>query len=212
MGVEVRQVLARGASAVAFSALLLWSTPPADAAQPTNCQAVTRGSLADVAAAPGLIVVADVQRINEPGTPASDTFAIREIIRLPPDPVFDLSNGTLATAWNECWDGLQPGDRIVAIFPFPDAVVHERSVAWRIETDGTVTQVSHQDVTGVPVTSDELIRILRANASGVPDTSATLAPLAPATVMPIAAGLAFAVSLVGALVVLGRRGRHARQP
>ncbi len=173
------------------------------------CPAVTHGTLGAVARQPGLIVVADVEGIDQPGTPATDTLAIREIIRQPPNPVFgDLGAGTLTVPSNACWEGLRPGDRVVAVFPYPDGLVAERSVAWRVDRGGGVSQVSHQDVTGVPATAARLIAALRRVASGLPETS-TLPPaesrsaIAPQALWPV-----FALSVLAMLAALPHRSRR----
>ena len=75
---------------------------------------------------------------------------------------------------NDCWQSLRPGDRIIAIFPSPDTLVAERSVAWRVGPGDRVEQSSSQDVTGVPTTTNALIETLQRLVARVPATSTDL--------------------------------------
>lgn len=171
----MRRLVARVGIALVVGTFLIApsaSIPPAAAAA---CPAVTHGTLAEVVASPGLILVADVIAIRELGTPAVDRLAVREIIRPEiPDQGLDLRAGVLTVPSNECWQGLRPRDRVIAIFPSPDTLVAERSVAWRVGPGGRVEQSSSQDVTGVPTTATALIETLQRLVAGVPATSTDL--------------------------------------
>ena len=126
-------------------------------------------------ASPGLIVVADVIALRQGDTPAVDKFAVRQVIRPEvPDQGLDLRAGVLTVPSNDCWQGLRPGDRIIAIFPSPDTLVAERSVAWRVGPGDPVEQRSSQDVTGVPTSATALIETLQRMVAGVPATSTDL--------------------------------------
>lgn len=137
----MRQFVARVGIALVVGTLLIApsaSIPPAAAAA---CPAVTHGTLAEIVASPGLIVVADVIALRQGDTPAVDQFAVKQVIRPEvPDQGLDLRAGVLTVPSNECWQGLRPGDRIIAIFPSPDTLVAERSVAWRIGAGDRVEQ------------------------------------------------------------------------
>ncbi len=142
---------------------------------PIPCTAVTHGTLAEVAASPGLIVVADVIALRQGDTPAVDQFAVKQIIRPEVlDQGLDLRAGVLTVPSNECWQGLRPGDRIIAIFPSPDTLVAERSVAWRVGPGDRVEQSSSQDVRGVPTSATALIQALKRVPAGLPPTSTDL--------------------------------------
>ncbi len=146
---------------------------PADAAAP--CTAVTHGTLAQVVASPGLILVADVIALRQGDTPAVDQFAIKQVIRpAVADQGLDVRAGVLTVPSNECWLGLRPGDRIIAIFPSPDGLVAERSVAWRVGPGNRVEQISSQDVTGAPTGATALIRTLQRLVAVAPATSTDL--------------------------------------
>jgi hypothetical protein len=145
------------------------------AAAAASCPAVTHGTLADVVALPGLIVAADEIALRQGDTPAVDKFAVTQVIRPEvPDQGFDLRAGVLTVPSNDCWQGLRTGDRIIAIFPSPDTLVAERSVAWRVGPGDRVEQTSSQDVTGVPTSATALIDTLEVLVAGVPATSTDL--------------------------------------
>ena len=145
------------------------------AAAAASCPAVTHGTLAQVVASPGLIVVADVIALRQGDTPAVDKFAVRQVIRPEvPDQGLDLRAGVLTVPSNECWQGIRTGDRIIAIFPSPDTLVAERSVAWRVGPGGRVEQSSSQDVTGVPTSATAVIESLQRLVAGIPATSTDL--------------------------------------
>ena len=171
----MRQLVARVGIALVVGTLLIApsaSIPPAAAAA---CPAVTHGTLAEIVASPGLIVVADVIALRQGDTPAVDQFAVRQVIRPEvPDQGLDLRAGVLTVPSNECWQSLRPGDRIIAIFPSPDTLVAERSVAWRVGAGDRVEQSSSQDVTGVPTSATALIETLQRLVAGVPATSTDL--------------------------------------
>jgi len=145
------------------------------AAAAASCPAVTHGTLADVVALPGLIVAADVIVLRQGDTPAVDKFAVTQVIRPEvPDQGLDLRAGVLIVPSNDCWQGLRPGDRIIAIFPSPDTLVAERSVVWRVGPDGRVEQRLSQDVTGVPTSATALIESLQRLIARIPATSTDL--------------------------------------
>ena len=100
---------------------------------------------------------------------------------------------------NDCWQGLRTGDRIIAIFPSPDTLVAERSVAWRVGPGDRVEQTSSQDVTGVPTSATALIEILEGLVAGVPATSTDL-PDPDQSPPPEVAGIAalLLLSFIGA--------------
>jgi hypothetical protein len=196
----------------ALGALLGMTSAPAQAAGSLLCPVVTRGTLTEIASRPGLIVVANVVKLNEPGTPATDWFQVHTLIRQGPEPVGYLADGTLAVPANACWDDLHPGDRIVAIFPYPDTLVAERSVAWRIDPDGSVTQASHQEVSGVPKSGTALIQALARIVTGLPVTS-TAVPLTPhGEGAPIESGLVILAAWVGGLIAMRWRFSRTRRP
>ena len=139
------------------------------------CPAVTHGTLAEVVASPGLILVADVIALRQGDTPAVDQFAVKQVIRPEVlDQGLDLRGGVLTVPSNGCWQGLRPGDRIIAIFPSPDTLVAGRSVAWRVGPGDRVEQSSSQDVTGVPTSATALIESLQRLVAGAPATSTNL--------------------------------------
>jgi hypothetical protein len=168
----VRRLVARVGIALIVGTLLIApsaSIPPAAAAA---CPAVTHGTLAEVVASPGLILVADVIALGQGDTPAVDQFAVKQVIRPEvPDQGLDLRAGVLTVPSNECWQNLRPGDRIIAIFPSPDTLVAERSVAWRVGPSGRVEQISSQDLTGVPTSATALIETLQRMVTVVPATA-----------------------------------------
>ena len=126
-------------------------------------------------ALPGLIVAADVIALRQGDTPAVDKFAVTQVIRPGvPDLGLDLRAGVLTVPSNDCWQGLRPGDRIIAIFPSPDTLVAERSVVWRVGPDGRVEQSLSQDVTGVPTSATALIESLQRLIARIPATSTDL--------------------------------------
>ena len=100
---------------------------------------------------------------------------------------------------NDCWQGLRPGDRIIAIFPSHDMLVAERSIAWRIGPGDRVGQSSSQNVTGVPTSATALIEILEGLVAGVPATSTDL-PDPDQSPPPVVAGIAalLLLSFIGA--------------
>jgi hypothetical protein len=164
------------------------------------CPVVTHGTLAEVVASPGLIVVADVIALRQGDTPAVDKFAVTQVIRPEvPDQGLDLRAGVLTVPSNDCWQGLRPGDRIIAIFPSPDTLVAERSVAWRIGPGDRVGQSSSQNVTGVPTSATALIETLEGLVAGVPATSTDL-PDPDQSPPPVVAGIAalLLLSFIGA--------------
>lgn len=182
---------------------------PASAA---SCSAVTHGTLAEVVASPGLILVADVIAIRDPGTPDVDRLPVQEVIRPEvPDQGLDLRAGVLIMPSNECWQGLRAGDRIVAIFPYPDGgLVAGRSVAWRI-SGSRVEQVSHQDVTGVPTSASALIEALRRLGARAPDAATALPEPDPSPRRDGTGGfvaLVFYLSVGLASSILVRRARR----
>lgn len=80
-GGNVRQFVARMAIAFVVGALLIVPSASISRAAAASCTAVTHGTLAEVVASPGLILVADVIAIRELGTPEVDRFAVEQIIR-----------------------------------------------------------------------------------------------------------------------------------
>lgn len=66
--------------------LLLAAAPTIPEARAATCAPVTRGTLADVVAVPGFVVVADIVSYHVEGTPTVDTYAVREVIRRTPAP------------------------------------------------------------------------------------------------------------------------------
>ena len=204
----MRQLVARVGIALVVGTLLIApsaSIPPAAAAA---CPAVTHGTLAEIVASPGLIVVADVIALRQGDTPAVDQFAVMQVIRPEvPDQGLDLRGGVLTVPSNECWQGLRPGDRVIAIFPSPDTLVAERSVAWRVGPGDRVEQSSSQDVTGVPTSANALIETLQRLVAGVPATSTDLPnpdQSSPAGVAGIVALMLLAI--IGATMWMLRRG------
>ncbi len=204
----MRRFFAHNALVCLVGALILASpagTLPATAA---TCSPVTHGTLAEVVAQGGLIVVATVTVINGGDTPATDHFAVQEVIRPQvPDQGLDLRAGTLIVVSNQCWNA-HVGDRIVAFFPYPDGMVAVKSVAWRIGSDGRIEQVSSQDVTGVPTTANALIDTLKRLVSGVPDTATASPRPEPAQGPANAAGLlglVLLLSLGASLLILRLR-------
>jgi hypothetical protein len=193
-----------GALPVVFPA----TTPPTEAA---TCSPVTHGTLAQVVAEGGLIVVARVTVVGGGDTPATDHFAIQEVIRPQvPGQGLDLRAGTLIVVSNACWNA-HVGDRIIAIFPYPDGMVAEKSVAWRIGSDGLVEQISSQDVTDVPPSANALIAALERLAGSIPDTATAPSrsdpadgPVSPGDLL----GLIFLASL-GSACILSRRKHGA---
>lgn len=171
----MRQLVARVGTALLVGTLVIAPStwlPPAAAA---SCPAVTHGTLAEVVASPGLILVADVIALRQGDTPAVDEFAVKQVIRPEiPDQGLGPRAGVLTVPSNECWQSLRPGDQIIAIFPSPDTLVAERSVAWRVGPGDRVEQSSSQDVTGVPITATALIESLQRMVAGVPATSTDL--------------------------------------
>ena len=171
----MRQLVARVGIALLVGTLQIAPSVSTSAAAAAFCTAVTHGTLAEVVASPGLILVADVIALRQGDTPAVDQFAVRQVIRPEvPDQGLDLRAGVLTVPSNECWQSLRPGDRIIAIFPSPDTLVAERSVAWRVGPGDEVEQSSSQDVTGVPTSATALIEILQRMVAGVPATSTDL--------------------------------------
>jgi hypothetical protein len=131
----------------------------------------TRGTLAEVVAEPGLILVATVVAIHQGGTPMVDTFAVQEIIRPPAEGQSPLDGRIFTTpSLPECWMPLLPGVRIIAIFPQPDTLTPLRSVVWRVGSGGLVQQISFQDVTEVPSSAAALIDALRWLTTRAPNT------------------------------------------
>lgn len=178
VGVEMRQSVIRLAIAWAVGALLITPSAGLSPAEASSCSAVTHGTLADVVATPGLIVVADVSKIRLLGTPTVDEFAVRQVIRRgPPGQGVDLRGGMLIEPSNYCWPRLRPGDRIIAIYPFPDGLVAERAVVWRITSAGIAEEISGQAVTGVPRSAAGLIETLERLVAHMPDTATS--PPAP---------------------------------
>ena len=168
-----------GVLLAAFALLLAagGATPGARAA--SSCDPVTRGTLAEVVAVPGFVVVADVVSFRVEGTPTVDTYAVREIIRPPSaDRGTYIRDGRFVEVSNDCWRTLFPGDRVVLVFSSPDTLTPIRAVAWRIWPDDRVEQVSRQEVTQVPEGGTALIRELRRLVAGAPDlaTDPTGAP------------------------------------
>lgn len=171
----MRQLVARVGIALLVGTLQIAPSVSTSAAAAAFCTAVTHGTLAEVVASPGLILVADVIALRQGDTPAVDQFAVRQVIRPEvPDQGLDLRAGVLTVPSNECWQSLRPGDRIIAIFPSPDTLVAERSVAWRVGPGDRVEQSSSRDVTGVPTSATALIEILQRMVAGVPATSTDL--------------------------------------
>lgn len=171
------QFVTHGAVACIVGALLLAPSAQMSPAAATSCTfaPATHGTLAEVVAGPGLILVADVVAIHQGGTPMVDTFAIQEIIRPPAEGQSPLDGRIFTTpSLPECWMPLLPGDRIIAIFPQPDTLTPVRSVVWRVGSGGLVEQVSFQDVTEVPSSSTGLIEALRRLTTRAP--SATTDP------------------------------------
>ena len=171
----MRQLVARVGIALLVGTLQTVPSTSTSAVAAASCPAVTHGTLAQVVASPGLIVVADVIALRQGDTPVVDQFAVRQVIRPEvPDQGLDLRAGVLTVPSNECWQGLRTGDRIIAIFPSPDTLVAERSVAWRVGPGDRVEQSSSQDVTGVPTSATALIESLQRLVAGVPATSTDL--------------------------------------
>ena len=171
----MRQLVARVGIALLVGTLQIVPSASTSAAAAASCPAVTHGTLADVVALPGLIVAADEIALRQGDTPAVDKFAVTQVIRPEvPDQGRDLRAGVLTVPSNDCWQGLRPGDRIIAIFPSPDTLVAERSVAWRVGPGDRVEQTSSQDVTGVPTSATALIETLERLVAGVPATSTDL--------------------------------------
>lgn len=199
---------ARRVLACLFGALILVSPAGTLPAAAATCSSVTHGTLAQVVAQGGLIVVATVTVINGGDTPATDHFAVQQVIRpQTPDQGLDLRADNLIVVHNECWSA-HVGDRIVAIFPHPDGMVAVKSVGWRIGSSGGVEQISSQDVTGVPTSANALIVALKRLAGGVPDT-ATVSPGQEPGHEPVSAaallGLVLLLSLGASLLIFGQR-------
>ncbi len=206
----MRQVAARVGIALLIGTL---QVVPSSSAAAASCAAITHGTLAQVVASPGLILVADVIALRQGDTPAVDQFAVKQVIRpAVADQGLDLRVGVLTVPSDECWLGLRPGDRIIAIFPYPDTLVAERSVAWRVGPGDRVEQVSNQDVTRVPASATALVRILQRLVAGVPATSTDLTnpdQSSPAGVAGVWM-LAFLASLGTVMWTLRRRARASR--
>lgn len=168
------QFVTRQAVACIVGALLIAPSAQVSPAAATSCAFVpaTRGTLAEVVAEPGLILVANVVAIHQGGTPMVDTFAVQEIIRPPAEGQSPLDGRIFTTpSLPECWMPLLPGDRIIAIFPQPDTLTPLRSVVWRVGSGGLVQQISFQDVTEVPSSATALIDALRWLTTRAPNTS-----------------------------------------
>ena len=196
----MRQLVARVGIALLVGTLQIVPSTSTSAAAAAACPVVTQGTLAEVVASPGLIVVADVIALRQGDTPAVDKFAVRQVIRPEvPDQGLDLRAGVLTVPSNDCWQGLRPGDRIIAIFPSHDTLVAERSIAWRIGPGDRVGQSSSQNVTGVPTSATALIEILEGLVAGVPATSTDL-PDPDQSPPPVVAGIAalLLLSFIGA--------------
>lgn len=199
----MRNVRLRAGIALVIGSFLLALPASIAPAAAASCPAVTHGTLAQVVASPGIILVADVIALGLGDTPVVDQFAVRQVIRPEvPDQGLDLRDGVLAVPSNACWLGLRPGDRIIAIFPSPDTLVAERSVAWRVGPGDRVKQISRQDVTGVPTTGTALLEALQRLVAGLPPTS-TDAPEPVASSQPGMAGVV-ALVLVGFIGVAMR--------
>ncbi len=207
----MRGLFARIGLACLLGALPVVAPATTPATEAATCSPVTHGTLAQVVAEGGLIVVARVTVIRGGDTPATDHFAVQEVIRPQvPDQGLDLRAGTLIVVSNACWNA-RVGDRIIAIFPYPDGMVAEKSVAWRIGTDGLVEQISPQDVTDVPPSANALIATLERLAGSIPDTATAPSrpdpadgPVSPGNLL----GLILLASL-GSAWVLSRRKHGA---
>lgn len=87
----MRQLVARVGIALLVGTLQIVPSTSTSAAAAAACPVVTQGTLAEVVASPGLIVVADVIALRQGDTPAVDKFAVTQVIRPEvPDQGLDL--------------------------------------------------------------------------------------------------------------------------